>query len=76
MLKGEIARVESINGGLAVGVTVIGGKPYEGSYEITPSTEVQTLDTKDRILAEQLIINPIPSNYGRISYNGLALTVE
>lgn len=47
-----------------------GGKAYEGNYEITPSEELQTLPTANRQLARDIVVAPIPKNYGRITYNG------
>lgn len=47
-----------------------GGEAYEGEYEITPSEELQTLPTANRLLARNIVVAPIPQNYGRIAYNG------
>lgn len=55
---------------------VIERDPYEGSYEITPSSETQTLQTNGKRMTDDLIINPIPSNYGLITWNGSVLTVS
>lgn len=49
---------------------------YEGAYEITPSAEVQTLPSTDTVTHRDIVINPIPSNYGRISYDGTVITVS
>ena len=48
---------------------------YEGPYEVTPTEETQVLPTEARTLIENIIVNPIPSNYGRIVYNGSVITV-
>ena len=71
----------SIGGGsdvsLDVGATVIGGgMPYSGSYTVTPSAQAQTLPTTNRQMAEDIIINPIPSNYGLITWDGSTITVS
>ena len=50
--------------------------PYTGSYEITPSAEAQTLATSGKRMTADLIINPVPSNYGLITWNGAYLTVS
>lgn len=47
-----------------------GGEAYEGDYEITPSEELQTLPTANRQLARNIVVAPIPKNYGRITYSG------
>lgn len=48
---------------------------WDGEYEITPSNETQTLATKDKAMRENLVINPIPNNYGLITYNGYEIRV-
>lgn len=48
---------------------------YAGEYEITPSLETQTLETAYRVLTSNVVIAPIPSNYGKISYDGSTLTI-
>lgn len=50
--------------------------PYSGEYEFTPSAETQTLPTAMRELTQDIVINPIPSNYGLITWNGSTLTVS
>ena len=52
-----------------------GGEAYEGDYEITPSEEVQTLPTANRQLARNIVVAPIPKNYGRITYSGGGITI-
>ena len=49
---------------------------YDGEYEVTPTGETQTLYTTGRTMAENVVINPIPSNYGLITWNGSVLTVS
>ena len=49
---------------------------YEGTYEITPSVEAQTLPSTDTVTHRDIVINPIPSNYGRITYDGTVITVS
>lgn len=49
---------------------------YEGEYEITPSQEMQTLPTIGKTMIHDLVVKPIPSNYGLITWNGSTLTVS
>ena len=51
-------------------------EPYEGSYIITPRDETQVLATNHKRMTADVVINPIPSNYGEITYNGAVLTVS
>lgn len=48
---------------------------YEGETVITPSEETQVLDTAGLVVATNITVNPIPSNYGRILWDGSVLTV-
>lgn len=49
---------------------------YEGPMEITPTQQAQVLDTDRRSVYGSITINPIPSNYGLITYNGSKITVS
>lgn len=55
---------------------IIGADPYDGPYEVTPSAETQVLHTADRRTTENIVVNPIPKNYGLITYNGYEITVS
>lgn len=50
--------------------------PYEGETKITPSSETQVLQTKNFRMTENVTVNPIPSNYGLITWNGSIITVS
>lgn len=49
---------------------------YTGATTVTPSAETQTLSTTNKTVTADIIINPIPSNYGLITWNGSVLTVS
>lgn len=51
-------------------------QPYEGAYTVTPSAETQTLSTAGMKMTGNVTVNPIPSNYGLIGWNGSILTVS
>lgn len=60
-----------------VGNAVIGaGTPYSGEYEATPTQSTQVFETKDKVMTSNFVVNPIPSNYGLITYNGYDITVS
>lgn len=50
--------------------------PYTGSTEVTPSDTEQVLATTGYRMVTDIVIHPIPSNYGRIEWNGSTLTVS
>lgn len=49
---------------------------YQGDYEITPSDETQLIDCGGLVSLRDFVVNPIPSNYGKITWNGAILTVS
>lgn len=62
---------------LAGSVTMQSGVPdYVGPYEVTPSGVAQTLATAGRRMASDVIVQPIPSNYGLITWDGATITVS
>lgn len=50
--------------------------PYTGAYEVTPSAETQVLETNNMRMTGNVTINPIPNNYGLITWNGSIITVS
>lgn len=50
--------------------------PYEGNYAVTPSAETQVLQTSGLRMTDNITIEPIPSNYGLITWNGSTITVS
>ena len=42
---------------------------YEGSYEVTPTSEQQVLHTADKVMTEDVVVHAIPKEYGLITYN-------
>ena len=49
---------------------------YDGEYEFVPSSDRQVISTHDHSLLQDIVIDPIPDNYGRISWNGSVITVS
>ena len=84
-LKGSLSAQETLAGTLSVGqhlsglLTIPDGisiEEYDGQYEVTPTLETQTLNTEGLKMTDNVIINPIPSNYGLITWNGSVITVS
>ena len=74
-----------IRGTLSGASTIIGGmsvplerrtSPFEGAYEYTPSSVIQTIEIADLRATQNIIINAIPNNYGLVSWNGSVLTIS
>jgi hypothetical protein len=49
---------------------------YEGPYEFTPTAEEQTVPIAQLQARQDITINPIPSNYGLVTYNGHVITIS
>lgn len=54
----------------------ISGDIYDGEYEVTPGQSPVILPTAGKTMARSVTVNPIPSNYGLITWNGSTLTVS
>ena len=50
--------------------------PYTGEYTVTPTDEAVVLNTNGLRMTDNITVNPIPSNYGLITWNGSTLTVS
>lgn len=48
---------------------------YTGETVITPSETEQVLATAEKVVTRNIVVNPIPENYGRLLYSGNTLTV-
>lgn len=76
-LSGDIqtAKME-IKGNIIYNGRISNNPIYTGPYEVTPSQEAQILHTDDKLATEDIIVNPIPSNYGLITWNGSYLRIS
>ena len=74
------ARVVALSGtvkaNVATAIVTSITPPYEGEYEFTPTSEVQTVPCNGMKMSDDIKINPIPQNYGLITYNGSYITVS
>lgn len=74
---GVALSVGSVGGvSLRVGAPIYANEAYGGEYSVTPSTTAQVLPTRNQTMKHDLTIEPIPSNYGLITYNGSTITVS
>lgn len=53
-----------------------GGEPYPGPYEVTPTRETQVLRTAQKMAQRNIVVNPIPHDWGHITWDGSVLTVS
>lgn len=73
-LSGKISNNDSLSGIISTVYTAT-APPYQGEYEVTPGEEEQVIKTQYQVLDKNIIVKPIPSNYGRIVYDGSILTI-
>lgn len=50
--------------------------PYTGEYEFTPSDTEQIINVSGKTPLQNIKINPIPNNYGLITWNGAYLFIS
>lgn len=77
-IDGDLSLDYSLSGELGIITEIHGGAypEYTGPTTITPTTETQILNTNQKSVLSDITINPIPNNYGLITWNGSALTVS
>ena len=73
VIHGELSSVGKLSGSFSINSKFSG---YHGEYVITPNLETQILQTSGKVLSENVVINPVPNNYGLITWNGSILTVS
>lgn len=84
-ISGSLHGTGRLSGALSGGGRLSGGisKPtmaqveeYTGAYEFTPTQGTQVIEIANKKATADITINPIPSNYGLITWNGAVLTVS
>lgn len=78
-IQRQITATARISGGLNASASVIKGGNvdyYDGAYEFTPSAAPQTIPIEGLTARSDILINPIPSNYGEIVWDGSIITVR
>ena len=61
---------------VATAIHVVEAEHYHGSYEITPSSTAQVVPIVGLVADDNIVIDPIPNNYGLITWNGSVITVS
>ena len=72
----KIEYVGEIKLGMETEVRTTDVPDYTGEYTYTPTTETQTVQIRDQKATGNITINPIPNNYGLITYNGTTIRVS
>lgn len=75
VLTGTLTSNKTVTGVLSV-PSAANVTRYEGPYEFTPTADTQTIEIEHEMATQNITINPIPSNWGLITWNGAVLTVS
>lgn len=74
-IDGQVSLTTQIDGDAGAYMPIYPAS-YTGATEVTPSEETQTLLTHGLTVVQDIVVNPIPTNYGRITYSAGIITVE
>ena len=72
---GEITLASTVSDGVQTFMPLL-PDAYSGETTVTPSENEQTLLTAGLMVANNIVVNPIPSNYGLITYDGTKIIVS
>lgn len=75
-LIGTLATVQTLSGAITVSSSGGSFDRYDGPYAVTPSNESQTLNTEGLLLSQNITVEPIPSNYGLVEWNGSYISIS
>lgn len=75
MVQGTLSGVGAVSGSLSVpkGKAVA---PFVGDYNYIPTQQTQTIEINGLRATDNITIEPIPNNYGLITWNGSVITVS
>ena len=86
ILDGELKMVTMLDGEMSANIVLDGEATivteysnydeYTGVVDVTPSDVEQTLATNGLLMRSNITIQPIPSNYGLITWNGRGILVS
>lgn len=73
---GEIELITNIDGGEIGTFMPLVPAYYDGETEVTPTEDTQILYTNDKMVMANIVVNPIPTNYGLITWDGTKIRVS
>ena len=85
VIGGEITLVQQVDGVISLDLANDGSpglfmpivpNVYTGSIEVEPSAEAQTLVTHGLTVMQDIVIDPIPVNYGLVEWDGRKLRIS
>lgn len=61
-IEGTIIPRTRLEGNIGAKTINVGGRPYEGEYDVNPTFNNQELNTRGAILQENIVVNSISVN--------------
>jgi hypothetical protein len=76
MMEGDVSVDLDYDGEYGKYIPVEIAQAYTGTRTVTPTESVQILDTTGLLMPGNVTVQAIPTNYGRITFNGSVITVS
>lgn len=73
-VKATVNVANAITGKLSFRET--SAEKYTGKYRFTPTNKIQVIESENKLLLQNVIIEPIPKNYGLITWNGSYMRIS
>ena len=74
-ITATVSTVDQLNGNIGAKTINVGGRPYEGEYEVNPTFNKQELNTRGAILQENIVVNSISVNKSANSSGGNTVVI-
>ncbi len=74
-ITGSISVQSGVEGTLVIPEEVLPDR-YDGAYTVTPSGQQQRLQTEGLMMRGDVIIEPVPQNYGLVTWDGIKITIS
>ena len=73
VLTGEVSEEQGLSGVL----TIAGSIPsFPGPYTITAGDASQIISCAGLLMPQDIVVEAVPSNYGKIAWDGISLSVS
>lgn len=74
-IEGTIIPRTRLEGNIGAKTINVGGRPYEGEYDVNPTFKKQELNTRGAILQENIVVNSISVNKSANSSGGNTVVI-
>lgn len=61
---------------VSINTNVVSFPEYTGEYDVIPTRQKRVLNTANKVLGSNVVIEPIPNNYGLVEYNGRYIRIS